>query len=73
MTTYRSNARFISKNDNVECYEYRGIQYNIELDNQVPVELQHKYEQDFIDYYKYKEYEAQIQDYLEEEYEEDLC
>ena len=50
MTTYRSNARFISKKDNIECYEYRGIQYNIELDNQVPVELQHKYEQDFIDY-----------------------
>lgn len=73
MTTYRSNARFISKNGNVECYEYRGIQYNIELDNQVPVELQHKYEQDFIDYYKYKEYEAQIQDYLEEKYEEDFC
>ena len=50
MTTYRSNARFISKKDNIECYEYRGVQYNIELDNQVPVELQHKYEQDFIDY-----------------------
>ena len=53
---YRNNARFVSKEiesdgNYVEMYEYRNNNYWIYPDSETPVDLQHQFEQQFIDYY----------------------
>lgn len=76
---YRENAQLVDKKiDDLtgvyqEHYKYRCMEYWIEPDSETPSELQHKFEQDFIDYYISKEDEAQLQDWLEEIYPEDFC
>lgn len=56
-----------------ERYRYKGNDYWVELDSETPEELQHKFEQDFIDYYIEHENDDMIHDMLEELYPEDFC
>lgn len=75
---YRNNARFVSKEiesdgNYVEMYEYRNNNYWIYPDSETPVDLQHQFEQQFIDYYIEKNKEEQLQQYLEDKFEEDFC
>lgn len=75
--SYRNKAALVGKgNDSqgyYEVYSYRGNEYFIYPNNEVPEDMQHYFEQSSIDFIVESEYEAEIQDYLEEKYEEDFC
>jgi hypothetical protein len=76
---YRERAELVGKeldavtNKYNERYLYRGNNHWVDPDSETPSELQHKFEQDFIDYYLEKEYEDEIHDLLEDTYPEEFC
>lgn len=76
---YRERAELVGKevdavtNRYNERYLYRGNSYWVDPDSETPSELQHKFEQDFIDYYLEKEYEDEIHDLLEDIYPKEFC
>lgn len=47
---YRNRAQLIERSNDSECYRYHNKEYRVFEDNEVPVDMQHYFEQNAIDF-----------------------